>query len=142
VDISKAIGIVEAFEVSKQFWAYLTEKGYFTSPKSFINRIPHCSLVFGEKDVNFLRTRYQAMQTCHLFHEMEYSEDPEVIKTWMPLVMENRDPKQPIAATYMPIGTDIDFGALTRGIIHHLIKSDTVSLHLQHEVKNLSQDEK
>ncbi len=142
VDISKAISIVEAFEVSKQFWAYLTEKGYFTSPKSFINRIPHCSLVFGEKDVNFLRTRYQAMQTCHLFHGMEYSEDPEVIKTWMPLVMENRDPKQPIAATYMSIGTDIDFGALTRGIIQHLIKSDAVSLHLHHEVKNLSQDAK
>lgn len=73
---------------------------------------------------------------------MKYSEDPEVIKTWMPLVMENRDPTEPIAATYMPIGTDIDFGALTRAMVNYLTKSENVSLHMNHEVKNLSQDEK
>ena len=73
---------------------------------------------------------------------MQYSEDTEVIKTWMPLVMENRDPKEPIAATYMPIGTDIDFGALTRAMVNHLTKTEYVSLHLNHEVKNLLQDDK
>jgi malate dehydrogenase (quinone) len=142
VDINKAIWIIESFEVSKQFWANLAEKGYFTSPKIFINSIPHCSLVFGSKDVKFLKTRYEWLQTCHLFHWMQYSEDPEVIKTWMPLIMENRDPTELIAATYMPIGTDIDFGALTRAMVNHLTKTEYVSLHLNHEVKNLLQDDK
>ena len=140
VDISKAIGIVESFEVSKQFWAYLTAKQYVALPHSFINTMPHCSLVFGQKDVEFLRTRYQNMQSCHLFHGMQYSEDPAVIAKWMPLVMKDRDPTQPLAATYMDIGTDIDFGALTRQIIGHLTALQTVSLHLNHEVKDLSQD--
>lgn len=142
VDISKAIHIVESFEVSKQFWAKLAEKGYFTSPKMFINRMPHCSLVFGDKDVQFLKKRYVAMQTTHLFHWMQYSEDPELIATWMPLVMNNRESQQRMAATYMDIGTDIDFGALTRGILDYLITHAQVSLHMQHDVHSLKQDEK
>jgi malate dehydrogenase (quinone) len=40
---------------------------------------------------------------------MEYSEDREKIKQRMPLVMKNRTSKEKIAATYMDIGTDIDF---------------------------------
>jgi malate dehydrogenase (quinone) len=40
---------------------------------------------------------------------MEYSEDSEKIKKRIPLVMKNRNSKEKIAATYMNIGTDIDF---------------------------------
>ncbi|MFL5751817.1 MAG: malate:quinone oxidoreductase, partial [Bacteroidia bacterium] len=48
VDISKAIKIAEQFETSKQFWAYLVEKGYIKDPHTFINTIPHLSFVWGE----------------------------------------------------------------------------------------------
>ena len=41
---------------------------------------------------------------------MQYSEDPEQIRQWVPLMMEGRDPQQKIAATWTPIGTDVNFG--------------------------------
>lgn len=59
--------------------------------------------------MQFLKTRYDALQKNHLFHGMEYSEDSSVIATWMPLIMKNRDASQLTAATRMSIGTDIDF---------------------------------
>ena len=49
VDIKKAVHINTQFEVSKQFWAYLTKKGTFGSSKSFISPVPHLSFVQGEK---------------------------------------------------------------------------------------------
>jgi malate dehydrogenase (quinone) len=137
IDISKALTIVEQFEVSKQFWSTLTQKWYFSTPHSYINAIPHCSVVFGKKDVEFLKTRYEALQKNHLFHGMEYSEDPALISTWMPLITKNRDLSTPIAATHMSIGTDIDFGSLTRQMISHLTISDHVYMHNNHRVVDL-----
>ena len=40
IDIKKAVHINTQFEVSKQFWAYLTQKGTFGSSKSFITPVP------------------------------------------------------------------------------------------------------
>src|SRR3954466_2411399 len=45
VDISKALKICQDFEVSREFWSYLVEKGYIKDPSSFITRIPHMSFV-------------------------------------------------------------------------------------------------
>ena len=45
IDIKKAVHINTQFEVSKQFWAYLTKKGTFGSSKSFISPVPHLSFV-------------------------------------------------------------------------------------------------
>lgn len=140
IDIAKAVAIAEAFEISKEFRAYLVEHKYITQPHTFINPIPHCSLVFGEKDIAFLHARYKAMQASPLFHGMEFSQDPSVITTWMPLIMQGRDPSIPVAATHMAIGTDVDFWSLTHQIITHLTQSDKVSLHLGHHIRNLSQD--
>ena len=58
VDISKAVEINEAFEVSKQFWSYLVEAGVVGSPDTFIRQVPHLSFVRGQDDVDFLRKRY------------------------------------------------------------------------------------
>ncbi len=90
VNISKALEINEAFEVSKQFWAYLIGKGVIKSPGEFINQVPHMSFVRGESDCEYLRKRYDALSEHHLFSEMEFSEDAETLREWMPLVMENR----------------------------------------------------
>lgn len=46
VKIDKAINIAEQFEISKQFWSYLVEKGIIKNPSHFIRKVPHMSAVF------------------------------------------------------------------------------------------------
>ncbi|MBV8255885.1 MAG: malate:quinone oxidoreductase [Chitinophaga sp.] len=137
VEIKKAVNIAEQFEVSRQFWAYLVENNIISNPQEFIQSIPHMSFVWGEENVDYLRKRYKALQQCHLFHSMEYSEDHGQLAEWMPLVMQNRDPKQKVAATHMEMGTDVNFGALTRELFKHLQQMEGVSMHFNHDVRDL-----
>ncbi|HEY8961224.1 MAG TPA: malate:quinone oxidoreductase, partial [Luteolibacter sp.] len=85
VDISKALEINEAFEVSKQFWAYLVEQGVLPAPEEFITAVPHMSFVRGKADRDFLRRRFETMTAHPFFAGMEYSEDPATISEWAPL---------------------------------------------------------
>jgi malate dehydrogenase (quinone) len=140
IDISKAFKIASSFEISKQFYSYLVEKGYISNPDTFINVVPHISFVWGEDNVAYLKERHAMLTEHALFEGMEYTEDPEQMKEWMPLVMENRDTKEKVAATRMPIGTDIDFGDLTRIIFDILTKKEGVTLHLNHEVRDLEKE--
>src|SRR3954466_7659355 len=96
IDTSKAVKIAESFEVSKQFWSYIVEKNIVQPAGSFIRPVPHLSFVWGEKNVHYLSKRYLALQRCHLFRGMQYSEDPSTIDRWIPLVMEGRTPGQPV----------------------------------------------
>jgi malate dehydrogenase (quinone) len=120
VDVSKAVEISEAFEVSKQFWSYLVEAGVIGSPDRFIRQVPHLSFVRGQDDVDFLRKRYGELHKHHLFSKMQYSEDPQELAIWMPLVMEGREKAELVAATRATLGTDVNFGLLTRGLIDWL----------------------
>ena len=140
VDVSKAIAICEQFEQSKQFWAHLVEVGVLPDPSSYIRQIPHHSFVWGEADVAFLRARYEALQASPLFEEMEYSEDPERIAQWIPLVMAQREGSGPVAATRMEIGNDVNFGHLTRTLIDRLANQGGCSLHLHHEVVDFDRE--
>ncbi|CNF21273.1 malate dehydrogenase (quinone) [Yersinia nurmii] len=140
IEIAKAIEINEAFQISRQFWAYQVKNNVLHDPRSFINSVPHMSFVWGDDNVNFLRKRHAALQQSTLFHGMEYSEDAEQIKQWIPLVMEGRDPKQKIAATRMPIGTDVNFGEITHQLVDALSKSDNFSLSLGHEVRDIKRN--
>lgn len=137
IETSKAVHIAESFEESKQFWTYLIENELIQVPESFIRSIPHMSFVWGEKNVDFLSKRYKALTECHLFKGMQYTEDPAQLEEWMPLVMENRDRNQKVAATRMDIGTDVNFGALTRCMFDHLKEMEGVTLHFNHEVRKL-----
>ncbi|RAV98495.1 malate:quinone oxidoreductase [Pseudochryseolinea flava] len=141
IDISKAIKIAESFEVSKQFWAYLIQQHHLDVPASFITRIPHLSFVWGEENVKFLRSRFEKMQKNPLFADMQYSEDHNVLREWMPLMMENRKPSEMLAATRMEIGTDVNFGSLTQSMFSSLQKKSDVQLHFNHEVRKLKQNE-
>ncbi|MCY7420354.1 MAG: malate:quinone oxidoreductase [Chitinophagaceae bacterium] len=141
VDISKATHIAESFEISKQFWAYLVEHKIIFPPESFITPIPHVSFVWGEENVDFLRKRYEALQKCHLFKDMQYAEDAKVLKEWMPLVMEGRAAGEPVAATCMELGTDVNFGALTRSMFNRLQQLPGVSLFFNSDVRNLDQQD-
>lgn len=137
IDTSKAVKIAASFEESKQFWAYLVEKGIIQPPSSFIHPIPHMSFVWGEKNVSFLRRRHEALVACHLFNGMQFSADPEQIAQWAPLVMQGRTADEPVAATKMDLGTDVNFGSLTRCMFDCLKKDGTVQLHFHNEVKRL-----
>ena len=141
VKIEKAINIAEQFEISKQFWAYLVEKGIIKNPEHFIRKVPHMSAVFGEKDVQFLKTRFEALTKETLFKGMEYTEDVDLLKEWVPLMMKGRDTNVPIAATKMEIGTDVNFGELTRDLINHLSQKDNIKLSLNQEVKDIERED-
>ena len=141
VKIDKAIKIAEQFEVSKQFWAYLVEKGIIKNPEDFIRKVPHMSAVFGADDVQFLKTRFEAMTKETLFKGMEYTEDTALLNEWVPLMMEGRVGNEPIAATKMDIGTDVNFGALTRDLISHLATKKNISISVNQEVKDIDRED-
>ena len=137
IDISKALKIAEQFEESKQFWAYLTEQYNVKEIQRFINHIPHMSFVWGNENVEYLRKRHAALTQSALFEGMEYTEDRARLHDWMPLVMDGRDPQQPVAATRMDLGTDVNFGSLTRGMFNLLQEKPGVTFYFNHEVEKL-----
>ncbi|MTG97840.1 malate dehydrogenase (quinone) [Myroides sp. BIT-d1] len=142
IDATKAINIVEQFEVSRQFWTYLLNKNVLKNPQSFIHTVPHMSFVWGKNNVNFLRKRYEELQKYPLFHGMEFSDNPEKIKEWAPLLMEKRELKENYAATYMPLGTDMNFGDLTRQMFQHLEETDGVNVTFNTHVKDITRNGK
>ncbi|MVV49420.1 malate dehydrogenase (quinone) [Pseudomonas sp. PB120] len=140
VSIPKAVEINEAFQISRQFWAWQVQQGVLKNPRSFINSTPHMSFVWGDDNIKFLKKRYEALQASPLFAGMQYSEDPAVIKKWVPLMMEGRDPNQKIAATWTPIGTDVNFGEITRQFVAHLQTTPKFDLKLSSEVQDITKN--
>ncbi len=120
VDISKALQVNTEFDLSRQFWSYLLRKGAITDPTTFIHPVPHMSFVQGDEHVNFLKKRHAAMSAHHCFRGMEYSEDPNQIAQWTPLVIKGRDPKERIAATRIISGADMSYGSLTSKLLGYL----------------------
>ncbi|MED4755715.1 malate:quinone oxidoreductase [Priestia megaterium] len=137
IDITKAVRINEQFQLSRQFWSYLVSSNLIHHPQEFIMPIPHISFVQGEKNVSFLKKRFEALSNNPLFQGMEYSDRPEKLKEWMPLVMKGRTSTEAIAATKIDSGTDVNFGALTRMLFTHL-KSKSVEINYKHSVENLT----
>ena len=140
IDTAKAISVAEAYEVSREFWSYLVTRGILKKPSEFISRVPHISFVYGDMDVNFLNRRFEAMRKSALFAEMTLSQDPDEIAGWIPLVMNERNRDQPVAATKMDIGTDVNFGSLTRAIMAYLKSLPGVTIHYNVEALDLDPD--
>ncbi len=137
IEISKALEINRDFDISKQFWASLAKQGVLGPAGSFIRQVPHLSFVHGDEDVAYLRKRWEALRVHAGFAEMQYSEDRQQLSEWMPLVMEGRDEAERVAATRSTLGTDVNFGELTRSLIAHLEQQPGVVVHLRHNVNNL-----
>ena len=98
--------------------------------------LPHMSLVQGRKNVTFLKKRFEALSNNPLFQGMEFSDDPGKLMEWIPLIMKDRTLNEPIAATKVDSGTDVNFGALTRMLFDHL-KSKNVDINYKHEVDDI-----
>ena len=139
MDVSKAIKINEQFQVSRQFWSYLVNSGQIDNPQDFIMPIPHMSFIEGKKNVDFLRKRYAILSENPLFEGMEYTEDAAKLKEWVPLMMEGRIGNDPMAATRIENGTDVNFGALTAKLIDNLSKKG-VTVHYNTTVKDVSRN--
>ncbi|MFC4222588.1 malate:quinone oxidoreductase [Lysinibacter cavernae] len=137
VDPAKAVSINEQFQISRQLWAHLVEKGVLDEPNTFINAAPHMTFVQGQSNVDYLKLRYEALKDLPLFAGMEYTEDPWKIAEWTPLLIDRREKGTPIAATRIPAGTDVDFGALTHQMFDALTASGA-SLRTEHTVKKIT----
>ena len=136
IDIKKAININEQFQQSKQFWSYLVNSNMIHNPQDFIRPIPHMSLVQGEENITFLKKRFKALSKNPLFEGMEFTENHQILKEWVPLMMEGRSNDEPIAATKIDSGTDVNFGALTRMLFGQL-QNNGVNVHYQHSVEDI-----
>lgn len=139
INIYKATRIAESFELSREFWAYLVQKKYI-QPHEFITQVPHISLVWGEDNVTYLKKRYDLMQESPLFRGMIYTEDRDRMSEWAPVVMRGRKSTQTVAATCMDIGTDVNFGNLTRCMIRQLEQMPGVTIHYNTEALDLDPD--
>ncbi|MCZ3382119.1 malate dehydrogenase (quinone) [Kosakonia sp. SOY2] len=139
IDVSKALEINEQFMISRQFWSAQVKRGILNNPHAFINSTPHMSFVWGD-NVDYLAKRYAALQQTTLFQGMKFSTDHQQIKQWAPLVMEGRDPNQKVAATWTPVGTDVNYGEITRQLVGSLKKSSNFSLQTSSEVTDFKRN--
>lgn len=141
VDCKKALHIAAQFATSQELWRSLCAQGDLPVETEFVRPVPHLSFVWGEDDVRFLRARHRTLTHSPLFAGMEISDDPRRIAEWIPLVMEGRAAGEPVAATHMARGTDVNFGALTRAMVQSMMRADGCDLHLEHEVRDLRRDD-
>ncbi|EOV9549990.1 malate dehydrogenase (quinone) [Cronobacter sakazakii] len=140
IDVTKALEINEAFMISRQFWSSQVKRGVLNDPHSFINSTPHMSFVWGDKNVEYLTKRYLALQQTTLFQGMQFSTDQQQIKKWAPLIIEGRDPKQKVAATWTPVGTDVNYGEITRQLVGSLKKTSNFKLETSSEVTDFKRN--
>ena len=141
IDVSKALDINEQFMISRQFWSAQVKRGVLNDPHAFINSTPHMSFVWGDKNVNYLQKRYAALQQTTLFQGMKFSTDHAQIQQWAPLVMNGRDANQKVAATWTPVGTDVNYGEITRQLIGSLKKNSNFSLQTSSEVTEFKRND-
>ncbi len=133
IAIDRALAINANFETSLQLWTSLVEIGALPAPEHFIRQTPHLSFVWndaksGANNIGFLKQRHANLQQHHLFKEMQFSDDFAQLKAWMPLIMQDRDPKTPVAATYVAHGADVDFGLITRYLVAYLKQQNNFTL--------------
>ncbi|KAA8673820.1 malate dehydrogenase (quinone) (plasmid) [Pantoea dispersa] len=140
IDVSKALEINESFMITRQFLTSQVQRGVLHDPRSFINSTPHMSFVWGDKNVEYLTKRYAALQKTTLFQGMKFSTDHKQIEQWAPLVMEGRDPNQKVAATWTPVGTDVNYGEITRQLIGSLQKDQNFKLETSSEVTDFKRN--
>ncbi|WP_245743262.1 malate dehydrogenase (quinone) [Geodermatophilus poikilotrophus] len=136
VDPAGAVRIGEQFAASLVLWARLVERGVLGPPEAFVRSVPHLGLGRGADGVAYLRARYQALRGSPLFADLEFSDDPDVLASWLPLVLDGRTADEPIAATRAAQGTDVDFGVLTRQLLA-VLREQGGQVRLRTEVTSL-----
>jgi malate dehydrogenase (quinone) len=142
IDIAKALEVNTEYDLSRQLWSYWVKTGVIPDPQAFLHSVPHFSFVRGADNVAFLKKRFEALTANPLYKGMEYAEDNATLKDWFPLVMEGRSATEPVAATRMRTGTDVDYGALTRILLNALKGKEGVSIRYQCKAEDITRDAK
>ena len=137
IDISKAINVCTQFEKSKQFWSFLIKNNLIENPKDFIHPVPHHSWVEGEENVAFLKKRVKEMIKHLMFEGMQFSENISEMAHWLPLMMTDRKDDEKVAATRMELGTEVNYGVLTRTFFKILEEKFDTPVRTGHEVKDV-----
>ena len=84
------------------------------NPSDFINSTPHMSFVWGDKNIEFLRKRQQALIKNPLFYGMQYSDATRNRSasgprwSWKAVIRAGKWPPP-----RCPLGTDVNFGVIT-----------------------------
>ena len=141
IDISKALEVNVEFDLSRQLWAHLTRTGAIADPQAFMHACPHLSFVWGDDNVDFLTRRHAAMTESHCYHGMDFTTDRQQIESWAPLVMEGRKGAEPLAATRMSSGADVDYGALTHLLVAHLEEDPSFTVSYRRRVTHLRRNQ-
>lgn len=136
VQTAKAIAVNEKFQVARQFLANQLEQGVLSDARDFINQVPHVSFGHGADQVEYLKKRYEALSKHPLFPGMEYTEDPDKFSEFLPLMGKGRDFSEGVAISWTEVGTDINYGALTKQFLAGAVKSGT-EIRYGHEVTNV-----
>lgn len=136
VQTAKAIAVNEKFQVARQFLANQLEQGVLSDARDFINQVPHVSFGHGADQVEYLKKRYEALSKHPLFPGMEYTEDPGKFSEFLPLMGTGRDFSEGVAISWTEVGTDINYGALTKQFLAGAVKSGT-EIRYGHEVTNV-----
>ncbi|WP_375253657.1 malate dehydrogenase (quinone) [Dokdonia donghaensis] len=137
VSIKKAIEICKQFEITKQFWAHLVEKGFIEDPQRFLKPIPHHSWVTGEKNVTFLKKRFEAFKEHFMFDTIEYTDQISKMRDWFPLIMHDRTEDEVMAGSRIDRGTEVNFGVLTKRLYEILATAFDTPVHFHKEVEDL-----
>lgn len=139
VDITKAVGINEKFQVSRQFWSHQVDAGILSDPREFINAVPHVSFGTGADQVSYIKNRYEALKDHPLFQGMNYSDDAAVFTEKLPLMAQGRDFTKPVAISWINEGTDINYGSQSKQFLKAAQDGGT-EIRYGHEVKDIKAD--
>ena len=136
IDVTKAVEIFARFEQSRQFWSYAVTHGLAPRPSDWIRAVPHLSFVRDAANVDFLRARHAALVAHPFFRAMEFTADRDVLRRWAPLLVDGRA-DEPIAATKIDAGTDVNFGELSRQLLTWLAAQEDCRVFTGHRVIRL-----
>ena len=140
VSIKKAIDICTQYEVSKQFWSFLTEKGLLENPNEFITAVKHHSWVLGEQNADYLENRFNEMKDHFMFDSIEFTREINKMKEWFPLIMKDRTEDEIMAASRIDRGTEMNYGVLTEKLFYILETEFDTPVHCNMEVLDIDPD--
>eukprot|EP00928_Gymnodinium_smaydae_P063003 TRINITY_DN46711_c0_g1_i1.p1 TRINITY_DN46711_c0_g1~~TRINITY_DN46711_c0_g1_i1.p1 ORF type:complete len:582 (-),score=59.30 TRINITY_DN46711_c0_g1_i1:383-2128(-) len=124
VTLDKVELICEQFLYSRLYWDYLVKQDLLPDPSTFIHQTDHIAIGIGKDQCDFIMKRFETLQTVDLFDGMEIALPEEKGKQamWAPLICTGRNPHEPICMTRSTMGTDVDYGALTKAKVAAFLK--------------------
>ena len=75
-----------------------------------------------------------SMKDFPMFDNIEYTEDIEEMRKWVPLMMEGHSSSDIMAASKINEGTDVNFGELTRKMAKNIEQHPNANVQYNHEV--------